>query len=152
MEDKDKSNTWRWMKKNYLKGFTKTFICMPRKSLYKLTISSTIFTKLTSRLFVWCVLQWDLVSVCDKLTQKEYKWGYDSVGRYVYWQFCEKLGSNRIFWFEHEPESAAENKHFKIIWDFTIQCDHMIEARRPDIVVVDKVKTDNDYWRSNARR
>ena len=26
------------------------------------------------------------------------------------------------------------------IWDFIIQCDHMIEARRPDIVVVDKVK------------
>ena len=25
-----------------------------------------------------------ILSVCDKLTQKEYKWGYDSVGRYVY--------------------------------------------------------------------
>ena len=28
----------------------------------------------------------------------------------------------------------------KILWDFAIQCDHLIEARRPDIAVVYKVK------------
>ena len=33
-----------------------------------------------------------------------------------------------------------ENENFKILWDLTIQCDHMIEARRPDIVVVYKAK------------
>ena len=53
---------------------------------------------------------------------------------------CEKLGFNRALWYEHEPESVVENEMFKILWDFTIQCDHMIETRRPDIVVVDKVK------------
>ena len=26
MEDKDKSNTWRWMKKNFLKGGTEALI------------------------------------------------------------------------------------------------------------------------------
>ena len=41
---------------------------------------------------------------------------------------------------EHEPESVVANENFKILWDFNIQCDHMIEARRPDIVVVDNVK------------
>ena len=41
---------------------------------------------------------------------------------------------------EHEPECVVENENLKILWDFNIQCDHMIEARRPDIVVVDKVK------------
>ena len=25
---------------------------------------------------------------------------------------------------------------YEILWDITIQCDHIIEARRPDIVVV----------------
>ena len=34
----------------------------------------------------------------------------------------------------------VENENFKIPLDFTIQCDHMIEAIRPDIVVVDEVK------------
>ena len=43
-------------------------------------------------------------------------------------------------WYEHEPESVVENENLKILWDFTIQCDHTIEATRPDIVVVDKVK------------
>ena len=31
-----------------------------------------------------------------------------------------------------------ESDNFKILWDFTIQCDREIEARRPDIVFVDK--------------
>ena len=81
------------------------------------------------------------VSECGKLAQKEYKRRHDSVGRYVHWQFCEKVRFNRArLWYEHEPESVIENKNFKILWDFTIQCNHMIEARRLDIVVVDKVK------------
>ena len=82
-----------------------------------------------------------IMSVCGKLAQKHYKWRNDSVGTYVHWQFGEKLGFNRArFQYEHEPKSAVENEKFKTLWDLTKQCDHMIEARRPDIVVVDKVK------------
>ena len=82
-----------------------------------------------------------IVSECGKLAQKEYKRRHISAGRYVNWQFCEKLGFNWArLWYEHEPESVIENKNFKILRDFTIQCDHMIEARIPDIVVVDKIK------------
>ena len=44
------------------------------------------------------------VSACGKLAQKDYKRGHDSVGRYVQWQFCEKLGFNRArLRYEHEP-------------------------------------------------
>ena len=31
-----------------------------------------------------------------------------------------------------------ENEKCKILWDMTIQCDHVIEARRSDIVAVEK--------------
>ena len=31
-----------------------------------------------------------------------------------------------------------ESENFKIVWDFTVQCDRKIEARRPDIVFTDK--------------
>ena len=41
-------------------------------------------------------------------------------------------------WYEHEPESVLENEDYKILLDFSIQTDHAIEARRPDLVVVDK--------------
>ena len=43
-------------------------------------------------------------------------------------------------WYEHEPQSVLENEEAKILWDFTIQCDHLIQSRRPDIVVVEKEK------------
>jgi len=33
---------------------------------------------------------------------------------------------------------VVENERCKILWGMTVQCDHLIEARRPDIVVVEK--------------
>ena len=41
-------------------------------------------------------------------------------------------------WYEHGLENVLENEDYKILWDFSIQTDHVIEARRPDLVVVDK--------------
>ena len=41
-------------------------------------------------------------------------------------------------WYKNEPESVLENEDYKILWDFSIQTDHVIEARRPDLVAVDK--------------
>ena len=40
--------------------------------------------------------------------------------------------------YEREPESVLENEDYKISWDFSVQTNHVIEARRPDLVVVDK--------------
>ena len=31
-----------------------------------------------------------------------------------------------------------ENDRCKILWDFTVQTDHIIQARRPDMIVIDK--------------
>ena len=33
-----------------------------------------------------------------------------------------------------------ESQDFKVLWDFVIQCDRFVQARRTDIVVVDKIK------------
>ena len=41
-------------------------------------------------------------------------------------------------WYKNEPESVLENEDYKILWDFSIQTDHVIEAWRPDLVAVDK--------------
>ena len=38
-------------------------------------------------------------------------------------------------------KSVLKNEDYKIMWDFSIQTDHIIEARRPDLVVVDKEET-----------
>ena len=37
-----------------------------------------------------------------------------------------------------KPEAVIEKENFKLLWDFTIQCDRVIEARIPDIVLADK--------------
>ena len=42
----------------------------------------------------------------------------------------------------HNPESILENETHKILWDFEIQTDHLIPARRPDLVIVNKKKKD----------
>ena len=41
-------------------------------------------------------------------------------------------------WYEHEPESVSENEEYKILRDFSTRTDHVIEARRPDLVVAGK--------------
>ena len=43
-----------------------------------------------------------------------------------------------FFFFFCQPGGVEESEICKILWDMTIQCDHIIEATRPDIVVVEK--------------
>ena len=38
------------------------------------------------------------------------------------------------------PESVLENETHKITWDFEIQTNHLILARQPDLVIVNKKK------------
>ena len=80
-----------------------------------------------------------MMSECSKVAQTEYKGSHDSVARYIHWQLCGKCELERANnWYEQKPEGVVESENFKILWDFTVQCDRKIEARRPDIVFVDK--------------
>ena len=78
-----------------------------------------------------------IVSGCSK--QQEYKRRHDYLGKIVHWKLARKgnfeAGDK---WSEHEPESVLENEDYKMLWDFSIQADHVIEAWRPDLVVFDK--------------
>ena len=52
---------------------------------------------------------------------------------------CEKYHlEKKDKWYEHALDIVSENDEVKLLWDVTIQCDHVIEARRPDIEVVNK--------------
>ena len=75
----------------------------------------------------------------QKLAQREYKQRHDNVAKVVHWKLCEKYHrEKKDKWHEHAPDSVSENNEVKLLWDVNIQCDHVIEARRPDIVVVNK--------------
>ena len=41
-------------------------------------------------------------------------------------------------WYDHRTETVVENGNIKLLMDFNIQADKIIEARRPDLVVVNK--------------
>ena len=57
----------------------------------------------------------------------------------IHWQLCGVHGLDRADkWYEHQSQSVLETDKTKVLWDFNIQCDHVIEARRPDIMVVGK--------------
>ena len=80
-----------------------------------------------------------IVSGCSKLAQKDHKRRYDNLGKIVHWKLARKCNFEAgDKWYEHEPESVLENEDYKILWYFSIQTDHVVEARRPDLVVVDK--------------
>ena len=40
----------------------------------------------------------------------------------------------------HNPAPALENNTHKLLWDVDIHMDHLISARRPDRIIIDKKK------------
>ena len=80
-----------------------------------------------------------LVSECKKLAQPDYKQRHDSIAGIVHLELCQKhglLGEWKLY--NHRMEGVMENEDVKILLGFNIQTDHLIEHRRPDIVVVNK--------------
>ena len=142
----DWEKTWKWISKGDLKGCTEALICSAQEqSLRTNYIKFHKDKTVTSPMCRLCSVQVEtpnhLVSGCMKLAQREYKRRHDNVARYVHWQLCEKAGLERASkWYEHKPEGVMENEDFKILWDFMIQCDQMVEHRKPDIVIIDKIK------------
>ena len=81
-----------------------------------------------------------LVSECSKLAQREYKRRHDNVARIIHWELCRLYELDRADkWFEHQPNSVQETDRTKVLRDFNRQYDHIIEARRTDIVNEEKV-------------
>ena len=71
--------------------------------------------------------------------QREYKRRHNTVAKLVYWKLCEKHNLERKEkWYEHCPEGAVEDDGVKLIRDINIQCDNVMETRRPDLILVNK--------------
>ena len=43
----------------------------------------------------------------------------------------------------HNPAPVLENDSHKLLWDFNIQTDHLIPARKPDIIIINNKKKEN---------
>jgi hypothetical protein len=82
-----------------------------------------------------------LVSECSKIAQTEYKKRHDRVAAAVHWSICKKYHlPHTDKWYDHRAQPVVENDKVKLLWDFNIQTDKIIEARRPDLILLDKEK------------
>ena len=82
-----------------------------------------------------------IISECSKLAQKEYKARHDWVGKVIHWEMCKKFKFDLTKkWYMHNPAPVLENTTHKLLWDFNIQTDHLIPARRPDLIIINKRK------------
>ena len=43
-------------------------------------------------------------------------------------------------WYMYYPAPVLENESHKLLWDFNIQTDHLIPARRPGLIIIKKRK------------
>ena len=82
-----------------------------------------------------------IISKCSKLAQKEYKTRHDWVGKVIYWVLNKILKFDHTTkWYLHKPVSDVENETHGILLDFEIQIDHLIPARKPELVLINKKK------------
>ena len=94
-----------------------------------------------------------IISECNKLAQKEYKTRHDWVSKVIYCKMCKKFKFDHTKkWYMHNPASVLENGTQKLLWDFDVPTNHLISARRPDLInkkiiykIVDFAVPD-DHW------
>ena len=43
-------------------------------------------------------------------------------------------------WYMHNPAHVLENDTHKLLWDIDIKTDHLISARRPDLIIINNKK------------
>ena len=80
-----------------------------------------------------------LIAEYKKFAQKKCKQRHDNIARIVHLELCQEFGLvGEVKWYNHKPASVVENERIKIMWDFNIQTDHVIQYRRPGIVVLYK--------------
>ena len=72
-----------------------------------------------------------IISECSKLAQKEYKARHDGVDMVIHLKMCKKLKFDHTNkWYMLNPASVLENDSNKLLYDFDIQTNNLISAKR----------------------
>ena len=136
--------TWTWLKKGNFKRETESLLIAAQDNAMRTNhIKARIDkTQQNSK----CRLCSDrdetinhIISECSKLAQREYKARHNWVGKVIHWEMCKKFKfdyTNK--WYMLNPTPVQENDSHELLWDFNIQTDHLILARRPDLIIINK--------------
>ena len=75
----------------------------------------------------------------NAINWKECKPRHDGVGKRIHREVYKKYWFQvKEKWYEHEPHAVTETDCCNILWDFSVQTDHVIEARYPDKIIANK--------------
>ena len=86
-----------------------------------------------------------IISKCSKLAQKEYKARHDWVDKVIHSKMCKKFKFDHANkWYMHNLAHVLENDTHKLLWDFDIQTNHLIPARRPDLIIINNKKKEEN--------
>ena len=78
-----------------------------------------------------------IISRCSKLAQKQYKARHDWGAKVIHWEMCKKFQLDHANkWYMYNPGPVLENDTHKLLWHFDIQTNHLISARRPDLILI----------------
>ena len=119
----------QWIAKGDMKGCTEALNCSAQEEALRTNYTKCYIDKSSeSPMCRMCGEKAEtishLVMECSKLAHREYKKRHDNAARYVYWQLCSKGGFERADrWYNQQPEAIIENESYKLLGDFTIQCD-----------------------------
>ena len=69
------------------------------------------------------------------------------MGKLIHWELCKSLKFDHTDkWYTNKPDYVLQNKIHKIRWDFEVQIDHRIPARKPDVELINKKKKIMIEW------
>ena len=140
-EEVRSKRSWDWLKKVYLKKETEsTIVAAQDQALCTRNLRNAVYGENVESICRVCGAADEtvahIVSECSKLAQKEYKQvRHDNVAKMLHSKSCEKWGLDKTEkWYIHKPEKVLESENCKILWDFPIQTDKILEHNRPDII------------------
>ena len=87
-----------------------------------------------------------ILSEWGKLAQKENNTIHDLVRKVIRWEKKLEIEYTKKGYMQ-SPEPVLEKEMHKLPWDFERQTDHIISARRPDLITISKNKSEHaELW------
>ena len=140
------NKTWTWLRKGNLKRETESLLIAEQNNAIRTNHVKARIDKAQQN--CKCRLCGDrdktinhIISECNKLAQKDYTIRHSWVGKVIHSEMYKKFKldpTNK--WYMGNPASVVENDTHKLLWNFDVQTDHLILARRPDLVLINKKK------------
>ena len=128
--------TWTWLRKGNFKRETESFLIAAQNNAIRTNHIKARIDKMQQNSKCRLCSDWNetinhIISECSKLAQKEYTTRHNWVGKVINWEMRKKfkfVHTNK--WYMHNHTSVLENDTHKLLWDFDIQTDHLILAKR----------------------